>query len=170
MRFLILLFTVFFVTSCTTSSYTSPLVRAGHQADLITVDKSDRVLTLWEDSKELKSYKILAFGANPIGHKQYEGDERTPEGDYFISRKNPSKKFHKFLNISYPNEDDKKRARAMGKSPGGFVGIHGDKGGLEGFFDRFDKNWTDGCITVRNHEIDEIYQLVPVGARIIITP
>ncbi len=168
MRFFVVLFGIFFLTACATSP--SPLVRAGHQADLITVDKSEKKLVLWQEGKVLKNYNILAFGANPVGHKQYEGDERTPEGDYFISRKNPSKKFQKFLNISYPNEDDKKRAKALGKSPGGFVGIHGDKGGVEGFFDRFDPRWTDGCITVRNHEIEEIYQLVPVGTRIIISP
>jgi murein L,D-transpeptidase YafK len=112
----------------------------------------------------------LSFGADPVGHKQQEGDERTPEGLYFISRKNPSQKFHYFLNFSYPNDEDRRRAKARGVKPGGNVGIHGDKGGWEGFVDRQKTDWTDGCVTVRNHEVEEIYALTPVGTMIEIRP
>jgi murein L,D-transpeptidase YafK len=81
-----------------------------------------------------------------------------------------SQRFQKFLHISYPNERDKAFAARYGRSAGGHVGIHGDKGGLDGFIDRFNPNWTDGCITVRNHEIEEIFALVPAGTPIRIDP
>lgn len=148
----------------------SPLVRDGHKADYITMDKSDRLMTLWESGAPLKTYKILSMGFDPTGHKVQEGDGRTPEGHYFINGKHPSQKYQKFLNISYPNEKDIANARALGVQAGGYVGIHGDKGGWQGFKDRRNPAWTLGCISVDNYSIEEIYQLVPVGTEIFIQP
>jgi murein L,D-transpeptidase YafK len=148
----------------------SPLAENGHRADYITVDKSDRLLTLWEEGKPLRSYRIYSMGWDPVGHKVQEGDGRTPEGRYVIDGKHPSKRFQKFLNISYPNETDQANAFALGVSPGGFVGIHGDKGGEAGARDRKNPAWTEGCISVRNEAIEEIYQVVPLGTEIFIQP
>ncbi len=138
--------------------------------DYIMVQKQDRVISLWKDGRIIKTYPILSYGANPIGHKVREGDEKTPEGQYIIDTKHPSQKFQKFLRISYPNEQDKENAKRLGVPVGGHVGIHGDKGGVEGFFQRFDKRWTDGCIAVRNADIEEIYQMVEIGTPIMIKP
>lgn len=138
--------------------------------DYIMVQKQDRVISLWKNSRIIKTYPILSFGANPIGHKVREGDEKTPEGQYIIDTKHPSQKFQKFLRISYPNEQDKENAKRLGVPVGGHVGIHGDKGGVEGFFQRFDKRWTDGCIAVRNSDIEEIYEMVEIGTPIMIRP
>lgn len=118
----------------------------------------------------MKSYPILSLGPNPFGHKVHEGDGRTPEGLYLIDEKHDSRKYQKFLRISYPNERDRLHAQQLGLDPGGMVGIHGDKGGLSGFFDRMNPNWTAGCITVRNDAIAEIYDLVAVGTPILINP
>ncbi len=168
MRLICSLLAVLLLGACATP--VSPLVRAGHRADYITIDKSDRIITLWEDGKPLKTYKILSMGWDPVGHKVQEGDGKTPEGHYFIDGKHPSKRFQKFINISYPNREDKANAKALGVSAGGHVGIHGDKGGWDGFWDRMDPAWTSGCMSVSNYAIEEIYGLVPIGTEIFIQP
>lgn len=140
------------------------------KADYVVLEKSGRTITLWSEGQILAHYPIMALGPNPIGHKVFEGDGRTPEGLYLIDEKHESEKFQKFLRISYPNEADKAYAKSLGVSPGGFVGIHGDKGGVAGFFNRMDKNWTQGCITVRNDAINDIYNRVEVGTPILIKP
>lgn len=145
-------------------------VAANSAVDYIVVQKSDKVISMWKQGRIIRTYPILSFGADPYGHKAREGDEKTPEGTYYIDRKHPSQNFQKFLNISYPNEADKARAKQMGVKPGGSVGIHGDKGGVAGFFQRMDKNWTDGCIAVRNADIEEIFEMVSVGTPIMIKP
>lgn len=166
--FLLLVLTALSLSACVAPQ--SPLVRSGKQVDYVVLEKSGRTITLWSQGELLKSYKVLALGSNPIGHKVQEGDGRTPEGLYLIDEKHDSKKFQKFLRISYPNQVDKAYAHQMGVDPGGMVGIHGDKGGLSGFFDRMKPNWTQGCITVRNAAIEEIYDLVAVGTPILIKP
>lgn len=140
------------------------------QVDYIVIQKNMRLLTLWKSGQIVKTYPIMAMGANPKGHKVYEGDERTPEGLYKIEEKHISQNFQKFLGISYPNKHDQEFAEKMGVSPGGHVGIHGDRGGISGFFQRFDKNWTNGCISMRNHDIEEIYSMVDAGTPIMIMP
>lgn len=148
----------------------SSLVRSGQHPDYVVLEKSGKSITLWSQGKILKSYPVLALGSNPYGHKVYEGDGRTPEGLYMIDEKHESQKFQKFLRISYPNVQDRLHAKSLGVDPGGFVGIHGDKGGVSGFFDRMKPNWTQGCITVRNDAIEELYALVEVGTPILIRP
>lgn len=148
------------------------LTSAGSRSrvDYVVIQKSDRVMSLWKQGRIVKTYPILAFGADPYGTKTREGDEKTPEGTYYIDDKHPSQKFQKFLKISYPNEKDKLQAQKIGVSPGGNVGIHGDMGGISGFFQRMYKNWTDGCIAMRNADIEEIYEMVDVGTAIMIQP
>jgi len=143
---------------------------ANAEIDYIVVQKADHVMSLWKQGRIIKTYPILAFGADPYGTKMREGDEKTPEGTYFINEKHPSPHFQKFLNISYPNEADIERAKRMGVPVGGNVGIHGDRGGISGFFQRMDKNWTDGCIAMRNADIEEIFEKVEVGTPIMIKP
>lgn len=138
--------------------------------DYIVVQKKDRILSIWKDGRLLKAYPILALGANPVGQKVYEGDERTPEGQYYISEMHVSQNFQKFLEISYPNDHDRKIAQRFGMSPGGHVGIHGDRGGVSGFFQRFDKSWTDGCLALRNDDVEDLYGKVVVGTPIILKP
>lgn len=140
------------------------------KADLIVVEKAKRVLTLYAKKKQIKTYRI-ALGGNPIGHKQQEGDSRTPEGRYVIDAKNPWSSFHLSLRVSYPNRRDQAAARAKGVSPGGQIMIHGTPEYLSlvqatGVL----SDWTAGCIAVSNAEIEEIYRMVGTGTPIVIKP
>lgn len=140
------------------------------QADKIVVYKSIRRMELWRGEGLLRQYRI-ALGANPVGHKQQQGDERTPEGDYVIDWRNPNSIAHLSLHISYPNAQDRARAAAAGVSPGGDIMIHGVANGWEryGWILRF-FDWTDGCIAVTNSQMREIWTLVPNGTPITILP
>ena len=97
----------------------APVADAGNlKANRIIVEKAKRQLTLYIGAKAVKTYRI-ALGGNPIGHKQQEGDSRTPEGKYTIDAKNPNSSFYKSLHISYPANRDRAQARRRGVSPGG---------------------------------------------------
>jgi lipoprotein-anchoring transpeptidase ErfK/SrfK len=128
----------------------------------IQVHKSDRKLYLLHEDKVLKIYDV-ALGGNPIGHKRYEGDGKTPEGAYRITHKNPESTYHLSLGISYPNDQDRAYANTLGRSPGGDIFIHG---GPISKVNR--KDWTAGCIAVTDKEIEEIYAMVPAGTPIYI--
>jgi len=140
------------------------------KADSVLVIKSESKLYLMKNGILLKKYHV-AFGANPKGHKQQEGDERTPEGKYFLDYKKKNSSFYKAIHISYPNNEDKRRAKEKGVSPGGQIMIHGQKndfGWLSFITQRF--NWTDGCIAVSNDDMDEIWNAVDIGTPIEIKP
>jgi len=138
--------------------------------DSIVVLKSERRLQVYNNDRLLKTYKI-ALGEHPIGHKQYEGDRKTPEGLYFINDKNPNGDYHKNLGISYPNATDRAFAAKNGKSPGGSVKIHGLKNG-KGYIRAAHHltDWTHGCIALTDEEVDEIYDHTAVGTPINILP
>ena len=116
-------------------------------------------------NRALKRYSV-DLGFSPRGHKQVEGDGKTPEGAYYIDRRNPNSAFFLSLGISYPNARDRAHARSMGKSPGGDIFIHGQRRP----FDPKGEDWTAGCIAVSNKEMAEIYPMVRVGTRIDIQP
>ncbi len=140
------------------------------RADLVRVDKSERRLELLRGGEVIKHYSV-SLGANPQGHKQQEGDERTPEGRYVLDWRNARSQFYRAIHISYPNAQDRRAARARGVSPGGNILIHGLPNGFDwaaGFLGLVD--WTDGCIAVNNSEMDEIWQAVPDGTPIEIQP
>ena len=140
------------------------------KADKVLVMKSERRLVLLRAGEPLKSYRV-SLGANPEGHKQQQGDERTPEGCYRIGGRNPMSRFHLSLRISYPNAADRKQAHERGVSPGGDIMIHGTPNGY-GFIGRLHQfiDWTDGCIAVTDGEIEEIWRAVPNGVPIEIRP
>lgn len=129
----------------------------------IIVFKSARYMHLMHGTTVLRSYRI-DLGFAPEGHKQIEGDGRTPEGLYFIDRRNPESDFHLSLGISYPNRYDVQRAQKMGKSPGGDIFIHGRGNPVR----RLVRDWTWGCIAVTNDEMEEIYSMVRTGTPIAI--
>ncbi|MEM6475291.1 MAG: L,D-transpeptidase family protein [Pseudomonadota bacterium] len=133
-------------------------------ADYLLVDKSDRTLTAYNAGRAIRVYRGLQFGDVQFGHKQFEGDERTPEGLYTIDTRNPQSSYHLSLRISYPNSDDRAFARQYGRSPGGDIFIHGQPNGLPA--GRVPGDWTDGCIALSNAEMRELWQLVPDGTPI----
>jgi murein L,D-transpeptidase YafK len=134
------------------------------RADHVIVNKSRREMLLLRGSSVLRSYRI-ALGPNPMGHKEREGDGRTPEGRYVIDYRNPRSRYHLSLHISYPNEADRSRAHAEGCDPGGDIMIHGLKDG-----ERREGDWTQGCVAVTDSEMEEIWNLVPDGTAITIEP
>lgn len=160
MRFVALLLVALSLGAC--SKFRGPSVP---DVTSIVVDKGDRKLYLVSDNIVKKSYDI-GLGFAPSGDKKIRGDGKTPEGTYFIDRKNPNSQFYLSLGISYPNAQDVAEARALGRSPGGDIFIHGRSG-----TDWMTKqDWTAGCIAVKNDEIREIYKSVGVGTPIFIRP
>ena len=149
----------------------------------IVVKKSQRKLELFDGEKLIKTYKI-ALGFAPIGDKEKQGDGKTPEGDFYIFTRNDKSKFHLSLGVSYPNIEDAKRgleAKLITKTEynkilqavkdkkmppqntrlGGEIYIHGG-GTLE--------DWTRGCAALKNEEIKEVFDAVPVGTQVKIEP
>lgn len=139
-------------------------------ADSIVVSKSAHTLTLFSRGLPVRAY-LVAIGKNPTGHKEQAGDNKTPEGLYYIDSHNPESKFHRALHISYPNATDRARAASRGVATGGDIMVHGlpamysDVGAVHREYD-----WTNGCIALTNAEIEEIYRAVPNGTPIEIKP
>ena len=144
-------------------------VKAGEQADRLLIDKSDRTLWVYQDGAVIRTYRSLQFGDAPIGHKQFEGDEKTPEGHYTVDYGNPQSSYYLSLHINYPNEQDRAFARSRGRSPGGLIFIHGQPNGMA-FDERVPGDWTDGCIALSNAQITELWALVPDNTPIEIRP
>ena len=144
--------------------------RAPAQADLIVVEKAARRLTLYARQRPIASLGISLGGA-PVGHKEREGDQRTPEGRYSIDARNPGSSYHRSLRISYPNAADRAHAAELGVDPGGLIMIHGIRNGL-GFIGSLHRalDWTDGCIALTDAEMDFVWDATPVGTPIEIRP
>ncbi|MGA7857277.1 MAG: L,D-transpeptidase family protein [Terracidiphilus sp.] len=154
---------------CSSGNYNKP-AQSEQRADQIVVVKSNHTMTLMENGRVLKVYKV-ALGRGSVGPKEREGDNKTPEGQYVIDQKNAKSRFHLALHVSYPNAADRKRAADAKVDPGGAIMIHGLENGL-GWLGpvQHDVDWTEGCIAVSNPEIEEIWHLVPVGTPIEIKP
>ncbi len=131
----------------------------------IQVFKKKRKMYLISGTEVVKTYEI-ALGGNPVGRKEFEGDSKTPEGTYLIDRRNWNSAYHLSLGISYPNTNDFAKAEAMGKKPGGDIFIHGRAGKDQGR----GRDWTAGCISVTDDEIEEIWAMVQDGTVIFLFP
>jgi len=138
--------------------------------DKLLVIKSERRLDLLHKGEVLKSYRI-SLGRQPIGAKQREGDQRTPEGIYFIDWRQKSANFNLSLHISYPNQRDRERAAKDGVDPGGMIMIHGTPVSPK-FPDWFFRglDWTQGCIALTNDDMLEVWQQVADNTLIEIRP
>ena len=155
------------------SPLSSPDVRAGDSlphATKVLVRKSERRMYLLRGSEVLRTYRV-ALGLNPVGHKEREGDFRTPEGSYQLVMRNPRSDFFMSMKVSYPNAGDMARARRNGWPAGGSIMIHGlpndPRKGLDYYATR---DWTDGCIAVSNADMLEIWMLVSDNTPIVIQP
>lgn len=138
--------------------------------DNIVVRKGERRLYLMRQGEVLRSYKV-ALGLAPVGHKQQEGDFRTPEGKYRLIRRNPRSEYFLSLEVSYPNEADVARAKQLGVSPGGLIMIHGLPNTPRKTLDYYRRtDWTDGCIAVSNSDMVEIWMMTPPNTPIEILP
>ncbi|WP_144206778.1 L,D-transpeptidase family protein [Shewanella donghaensis] len=138
------------------------------KVDLVKVDKSDNKMYLLNNGKVIKEYQV-AFGRNPKGHKEQEGDQKTPEGSYTLDYKKEDSSFYRAMHISYPNVQDNQNAKSKGFSAGGFIMVHGQRNWLGWFSSITQKyNWTNGCIALTNSEMDEFMDLVEIGTEIYI--
>jgi murein L,D-transpeptidase YafK len=139
-------------------------------ANRVLVRKSERRMYLLRGDEVLRSYRV-ALGLNPVGHKEREGDFRTPEGSYRLVKRNPRSDFFMSMKVSYPNDLDVARARRNGWAAGGSIMIHGlpnePRKGLDYYATR---DWTDGCIAISNADMLEVWMLVPDNTRIDIEP
>jgi murein L,D-transpeptidase YafK len=152
------------------SGYLSLSAACELKADRVLVNKTERKLYLLNDGQVMKEYPI-SLGLNPVGHKQQQGDKRTPEGTYLLKHRNPQSKYYKSILLSYPNEQDRRRAEARGVDPGGDLAIHGlPTRSEEEAWDYIERDWTDGCIAVTNDEMEEIWNMVDDGTPIEILP
>jgi murein L,D-transpeptidase YafK len=136
------------------------------EIDRVLVDKSQRKMFLLKESEIVRQYTV-ALGGIPKGHKQREGDQKTPEGVYILDYVNENSSFHRSMHINYPSAADLKKATERGVNPGGMIMVHGQRKGSgvsNSLLQLFD--WTDGCIALSNSEMDEFISLVPVGTEI----
>jgi murein L,D-transpeptidase YafK len=155
----------------TNSTLAGSTVEAGLPlADSVVVRKSQRMLYLMRNNKVLRAFKV-SLGLRPDGHKQFEGDYRTPEGKYSLNRRNPNSEFFLSIQISYPNETDIARARRQGQRPGGAIMIHGQPNIPRKPRDYYSNvDWTEGCIAVSNSDMVEIWLMTPPDTPIEIRP
>ena len=139
-------------------------------AEIVVVDKSERRLTLYRNGEELRSYRI-SLGLDPTGPKEREGDFRTPEGSYRLTRRNPQSEFFLSIQVSYPDVRNIETARKNGWAPGGAIMIHGLPNVPKYPRERYLSNdWTDGCIAVSNEDMLEIWLLTEPDTPIEIRP
>ena len=136
----------------------------------LVVVKSERKLYVMREGRPLKDYWV-ALGDKPVGPKERQGDRRTPEGRYVINEKTRRTVFHGWLGISYPNADDRARAAALGVDPGGRIAIHGlPEGWAPVGPGRPMMDWTNGCVALTNHDLDELWAMVEIGTTVEIRP
>ena len=139
-------------------------------ATRVLVRKSERRMYLMRGDEVLRTYRV-ALGLNPVGHKEREGDFRTPEGRYKLVRRNPRSEFFLSMKVSYPNDVDVRNARRNGWAPGGSIMIHGLPNDPRRNADYYaTQDWTDGCIAVSNADMVEIWMLVSDNTTIDIEP
>jgi murein L,D-transpeptidase YafK len=161
-------------------NYTSSLEEILDSMDIlpgnlhIHIDKSDFTLSVMVDTAIIKQYPVV-LGGNPVDDKLRQGDQCTPEGKFTVRDRYPHSEWSKFIWIDYPNEaswEKHRKAKEAGiidisAGIGGEIGIHGVPGGTDRIID-LGMNWTLGCISLKNKDIDEIYRFVRKGTRVII--
>ncbi len=141
---------------------------------MLVINKTRFVLDVYYRRVKIRSYKVV-FGPKPKENKKMKGDRRTPEGWFVINNKHISARYNKFMQIDYPNKASIERfntLKAEGKIPqsaeiGGDVGIHGIWKGGDEMID-MGVGWTDGCIAMKNKDVDDLYRIVGVGARVLV--
>ncbi|WP_260929075.1 murein L,D-transpeptidase family protein [Novosphingobium sp. 9] len=139
---------------------------------LIRVHKAERRMELVDVDGRVHVIEGLQLGGDLLGPKHFEGDQKTPEGQYTIDWGNPNSAYHLSLHVSYPSADDTAYAVGQGRSAGGMIMVHGQPNDLPGANSgvRAKGDWTDGCIALSNAQMDAVYRAVPDGTPIDILP
>ncbi len=149
----------------------SSILQAGEfpVAEKVVIEKEQRKLHLIKDDEIFRTYDI-ALGIEPVGDKQSEGDFKTPEGIYLLDTRNPDSDYFLSIHISYPNSNDRRKARKKGVSPGGQIMIHGQPN-VPTYSSAYYKkqDWTNGCIAVSNSDMIDIWLMttndIPIEIR-----
>jgi len=154
----------------TSASNRTSRMSAPVAADSLVLTKSRRELVVYYHGDAVRTYYV-ALGRSPVGDKERIGDNRTPEGLFFIQGRNPNSRYHLSLRISYPDATHRARAARLGVEPGGDIMIHGlpEEQAVFGPAHR-DYDWTNGCIAVTNKEIEELWRVIRDGTPIQIKP
>lgn len=113
--------------------------------------KATRTLTLYAaassgDMKRIATYPVLGQSGNP-GPKLREGDRQVPEGIYRIEGLNPNSNFYVSLRLNYPNDFDREKAAADGRTePGSDIYLHGGRASV-------------GCLAMGDEAAEELFTL-----------
>ncbi len=182
---IILVAVTFFISACAPSAPTG--VRGGvytsedcknkpdakfdpaRAADKIVVDTASHTMYVYKDGKVIKELPV-SLGSNGVGKVQ-QGDLKTPLGTYRILDKRCHPVKYRAMTISYPNAEDRKRAKELGVNPGSMITIHGQPHwNADGHGDDYtlSHDWTNGCIALTNSDLDWLWGSVSVGTPIII--
>ncbi|HRE37583.1 MAG TPA: L,D-transpeptidase [Chitinophagaceae bacterium] len=140
----------------------------------IVIDKSDYELNVYDDKGWYATYPVV-FGNNSLADKKVQGDKNTPEGKFKIVAKRVHEKWCRFLSLDYPTKDDIEKfnkRKEKGEIPanasiGGGIGIHGTWPHEDFVIDRY-KNWTLGCISMKNDDVIEVYGYTSAGTKVTI--
>ncbi len=140
----------------------------------IVIDKTDYELSVYDKQGWYATYPVV-FGNNSLADKKVQGDRNTPEGAFQITAKRPHEKWYRFISINYPTASDREKfnqRKKRGEIPanavlGGGIGIHGVYPHEDFVIDRY-KNWTLGCISMKNSDVEEIYGYVTAGTKVTI--
>lgn len=140
----------------------------------IVIDKSSYELYVYDRQGWFATYPVV-FGNSSLDDKKMEGDRNTPEGSFKIANKRIHEKWDRYMGLDYPTAQslEKFRQRKLrgeipaNASPGGGVGIHGTWPHDDYMIDRY-QNWTNGCISLKNEDIEDLYSYVPVGTPVTI--
>jgi murein L,D-transpeptidase YafK len=140
----------------------------------IVVDKSDYELKVYDTEGWLVTYPVV-FGNKTLSDKKMEGDRNTPEGTFRITNKRDNYKWNKFVSFDYPTQESYAKfnhRKAKGEIPanakiGGSIGIHGTWPGSDHVVDNY-INWTEGCISMKNEDLNELYEMLPLYTKLVI--
>ncbi|WP_121352470.1 L,D-transpeptidase family protein [Flavisolibacter nicotianae] len=140
----------------------------------IVVDKKKYELSVYDAKGWFATYPVV-FGNNSLDDKRMEGDRKTPEGQFKINQKRPHEKWDRYMGIDYPNQESiakfnmrKQRGEIPSwAKPGGGIGIHGTWPDDDYVVDHF-RNWTNGCISLKRHDVEDLYSYIPVGTPVYI--
>ena len=140
----------------------------------VVVDKSDYELKVYDADGWYATYPVV-FGSKDLTDKYMEGDRRTPEGTFKVVSKRPHQKWHKMLMLDYPTQEswakfNERKAKGVipqGAKIGGGIAIHGTWPHDDIVVDDF-TNWTNGCVSLKNEDLDELDEILPIGSKVII--
>jgi murein L,D-transpeptidase YafK len=140
----------------------------------ILVIKSTYELQVYDKDGWYATYPAV-FGSKSQADKMMQGDRLTPEGTFHIISKRPHEKWDKIMDIDYPTPadvvkfNDRKARGLIPKSAriGDGIAIHGTWPHDDNAVDAF-QNWTNGCVSLKREDMDELYEMTPIGTKVII--